>query len=43
MMERIAKASPRLKARIAGIFCLLAFLTGVHSTGHYLQNVLYRL
>ena len=28
MMERIAEASPRLKARIAGVFYLLAILTG---------------
>ena len=28
MMERIAQASPRFKARIASVFCLLAFLTG---------------
>jgi hypothetical protein len=28
-MERIAEASPRFKARIAGIFYLLTFVTGV--------------
>lgn len=28
MMERIAEASPRVKARIAGAFYLLTFLTG---------------
>jgi hypothetical protein len=28
MMERIAEASPRFKARIAGLFYLLVFLTG---------------
>jgi hypothetical protein len=28
MTERIAEASPRLKARIAGVFYLLTFLTG---------------
>jgi membrane protein DedA with SNARE-associated domain len=29
MTERIAEASPRPKARIAGVFYLLTFLTGV--------------
>jgi hypothetical protein len=28
MMERIAEAAPRFKARIAGVFYLLTFLTG---------------
>ena len=28
MMERIAETSPRLKARIAGVFYLLMMLTG---------------
>ena len=28
MMERIAEASPRLKAKIAGVFYLLNFLAG---------------
>ncbi len=28
MMERIAEASPRFRARIAGVFYLLTFLTG---------------
>lgn len=28
MMERLAEASPRFKARIAGVFCLLTILTG---------------
>ncbi len=40
MMERIAEASPRFKARIAGLFNLLTFLTGVRSTHHELENVL---
>jgi hypothetical protein len=30
-MERLAAASPRLKARIAGVFYLLTFLTGTYS------------
>ena len=29
MMRRIAAASPRVKARIAGVFYLLTFLTGI--------------
>ena len=29
MTERIAEASPRLKARIAGVFYLLCFVTGI--------------
>ena len=28
MTDRIAEASPRFKARIAGVFYLLTFLTG---------------
>ena len=28
MMERITETSPRFKARIAGVFYLLTFLTG---------------
>jgi hypothetical protein len=31
MMERIAEASPRLKARMAGVFYLLSFVTGVYA------------
>jgi hypothetical protein len=30
LTQRIAEASPRLKARIAGVFYLLTFLTGPH-------------
>ena len=33
MMERIAEASPRLKARITGAFYLLAMLTGIFAQG----------
>src|SRR5450759_4375907 len=33
MMERIAKTSPRLKARITGAFYLLAMLTGIFAQG----------
>jgi hypothetical protein len=40
MMERIAEASPRFKATIAGLFYLLTFLTGVRSTDYSLENVL---
>jgi hypothetical protein len=29
MMERMAEASPRFKARIAGVFFLLTFVTGI--------------
>ena len=32
MTERIAEASPRLKASIAGVFNLLAILTGVFAS-----------
>lgn len=28
-MERVAEASPRFKARIAGVFYLLTFVTGM--------------
>ena len=31
MTDRIAKASPRFKARIAGVFYLLVFVTGMFS------------
>jgi Domain of unknown function (DUF4386) len=33
MMERIAETSPRLKARITGVFYLLAMLTGIFAQG----------
>ena len=40
LLKDLTEASPRLKARIAGVFYLLTFLTGVRSTGHQLENVL---
>jgi hypothetical protein len=33
MMERIAEASPRFKARITGVFYLLTMLTGIFAQG----------
>jgi hypothetical protein len=33
MMERIAEASPRLKARITGAFYLFTLLTGIFAQG----------
>ena len=33
MTERIAKSSPRLKARIAGVFSLITILTGIFAQG----------
>jgi len=44
MMERIAEASPRLKARIAGVFYLLTFLAGTSAllfvSGRLVANVI---
>ena len=44
MMERIAEASPRLKARIAGVFYLLTFVTGafamVSVSGRLVANLI---
>ncbi len=31
MMERIAEASPRFRARLAGVFYLLVFVTGIYA------------
>jgi Domain of unknown function (DUF4386) len=41
MKERIAEASPRLKARVAGVFYLLAVLTAVFAEGFVRGRLLY--
>lgn len=44
MAQRTAEASPRLKARIAGLFYLLVFLTGgfeIFAGGGLVANSLY--
>lgn len=41
MMERIAESSPRLKARVAGMFYLLAVLTAVFAEGFVRGRLLY--
>lgn len=43
-MQRIAEASPRLKARIAGVFYLITFVTGVFAlvsvSGRFVANLI---
>jgi hypothetical protein len=41
MMRRIAEASPRLKARLAGVFYLLAVLTAAFAEGFVRGRLLY--
>jgi hypothetical protein len=41
MMRRIAEASPRLKARVAGVFYLLAVLTAAFAEGFVSGGLLY--
>jgi hypothetical protein len=41
VMERIVEASPRLKARIAGVFDLLAVLTAAFAEGFVRGRLLY--
>jgi hypothetical protein len=40
-MERIAEVSPRLKARVAGVFYLLAVLTAAIAEGFVRGRLLY--
>ena len=40
-MRRIAEASPRLKARVAGVFYLLAVLTAAFPEGFVRGRLLY--
>jgi integrase len=41
MMRRIAEASPRLEARVAGVFYLLAVLTAAFAEGFVRGRLLY--